>query len=408
MNVQPSDEPWNRPDDVVISARNVSKRFVVHSERATSLKERVVRRRSSSHTFDALHDLTLDIKRGSTVGLIGANGSGKSTTLKVLAGILRPSSGEVVTHGRIASLLELGAGFNAELSGRENVYLNASLLGLSRRETDALFDQILEFSELQEFIDNPVKHYSSGMYVRLGFSVAVHVDPDILLIDEVLAVGDEHFSRKCLNKIAEFQAEGRTILFVSHGLDLVERICDRVVVLDHGVAVYDGDPYFATDELRKILRTDVPDDVPDELPEGDGIQFGAVTFSDRRGGPVLTDIDPGRPLWIRVELDVAQPWLDQVDHIQTVVMGVGGIPIWSMTAEKPELPATGGHWAIDFEIAKAPQVRGRFVIAAQLVRKDGQAIAAHQTRHSFAINTAQGVGLLPLDYRVSVAAGVSA
>jgi len=149
--------------DVVISARNVSKKFVVHTERATSLKERLVRRRTSSHTFDALHDLSLDIERGSTVGLIGANGSGKSTTLKVLAGILRPSSGEVVTNGRIASLLELGAGFNSELSGRENVYLNASLLGLPRRETDGLFDQILEFSELEEFIDNPVKHYSSCM-----------------------------------------------------------------------------------------------------------------------------------------------------------------------------------------------------------------------------------------------------
>ena len=160
-------------------------------------------------------------------------------------------------------MLELGAGFNGELTGRENVYLNASLLGMSRRETDRVFDSIVNFAELEEFIDNPVKHYSSGMYVRLGFAVAVHVDPDVLLVDEVLAVGDEHFARKCLDKIAEFQDDGRTILFVSHGLDLVERICSRGVVLDHGRVVYDGDPYFATGELRKILGTDVPVEIED-------------------------------------------------------------------------------------------------------------------------------------------------
>src|SRR5215213_6809055 len=230
--------------EVAIRAVEVTKRFVIHGQRATSLKGRLVRRRGSEDTsFAALNDVSLTIETGHTVGLIGPNGSGKSTLLKVLAGILRPSSGTVQANGRIASLLELGAGFNGELSGRDNVYLNASLLGLSRKETDGLFDSIVAFSELEDFIDNPVKHYSSGMYVRLGFAVAVHVDPDILLVDEVLAVGDEAFARKCLDKIGEFQREGRTILFVTHSLDLVEQICDRAIVLDHGRVVFDGDPH---------------------------------------------------------------------------------------------------------------------------------------------------------------------
>ncbi|MDQ2957762.1 MAG: ABC transporter ATP-binding protein [Actinomycetota bacterium] len=394
--------------DLAISAHNVSKKFVVHSERATSIKERIVKRKSSHRTFDALHNVSLEIEAGTTVGLIGANGSGKSTLLKVLAGILRPNSGEVVTRGRIASLLELGAGFNGELSGRENVYLNASLLGLSRRETEGLFDEILAFSELEEFIDNPVKHYSSGMYVRLGFAVAVHVDPDILLIDEVLAVGDEHFARKCLDKIAQFQDEGRTILFVTHGLDLVERICDRGVVLDHGNMVFDGDPYFASGALRKILRTDLPSDVPDDLPEDTGVAFGEVTFSDAVGGPARTEIQPGMPLAIRVELDLSQYWAGQVDQLQVVVMGVGNVPIWSMIAEKTDLPQIGGHWKVDFIVPHCPPMGGRFVVGAQLLREDGQPIAAHQTRNAFDVDPGHKVGLLKVDYHCGAMQGVTA
>ncbi len=205
--VTPPAPAGGSPAPPVIVANGVSKRFRSHSERATSLKERFVRRREGrSEDFWALRDVDLSISPGQTVGLIGANGSGKSTLLKVLAGILQPTTGERVVHGRIASLLELGAGFNGELSGRDNVYLNASLLGLSRRETKALFDSMVDFAELAHKIDDQVKHYSSGQYVRLGFAVAVHVDPDVLLVDEVLAVGDEQFQRKCLAKIEQFRA----------------------------------------------------------------------------------------------------------------------------------------------------------------------------------------------------------
>src|SRR5574341_1806949 len=221
--------------DQVIAARGVGKRFLIHHQRATTLKERLLHtRRSQAEEFWALRDIELDIHGGETVGLIGANGSGKSTLLKLLAGILEPTAGTVRVRGRVASLLELGAGFNGELTGRENIYLNASILGLSRREINRNYDSIVDFSGLEQFIDNQVKHYSSGQYVRLGFAVAVHVDPDVLLIDEVLAVGDEAFQAKCLDRVRAFQREGRTIVLVTHALDTVRDICDRAAMLHHG------------------------------------------------------------------------------------------------------------------------------------------------------------------------------
>ena len=242
--------------DPTIVATGVGKRFLLHHKRATSVKERLLlHRQSSSEEFWALRDVDLEIGAGQTVGLIGPNGSGKSTLLKVLSGILAPTTGTVTVRGRIASLLELGAGFNGELTGRENVFLNAAILGLSRRETERYFDDIVGFAELEPFIDNQVKHYSSGQYVRLGFAVAVHVSPDILLVDEVLAVGDESFQRKCLDKIGEFQERGCTILFVTHALDLIPRICSRGVVLDRGRVLHDGDPVEATERLRSLLGT---------------------------------------------------------------------------------------------------------------------------------------------------------
>lgn len=245
------------PGETLISAVEVSKRFASYSRRATSLKERLVRREQAhAEDFWALRGVDLQVGRGETVGLIGPNGSGKSTLLKVLSGILRPNSGSVSVTGRVASLLELGAGFDGELTGRENIYLNSALLGVPKAETDALFDDIVEFSELGEFIEFPVKHYSSGMYVRLGFAVAVHIDPDILIVDEVLAVGDAAFQEKCLNRIEDFQRQGKTILFVSHSAGLVEQLCTRAVLLNHGEVVYDGKPKRALKMLHSLLGVD--------------------------------------------------------------------------------------------------------------------------------------------------------
>src|SRR3984893_18504570 len=218
-----------------IEIDGLGKRFRLLHERYSSLKERMIHLGKIPYEdLWALKDVNLEIYQGETIGLLGHNGSGKSTLLKCIAGILRPTEGEIRTVGRMAALLELGAGFHPELSGRENVFLNASLLGLGRREVERKFDEIVAFAELEEHIDQQVKYYSSGMYVRLGFAVAVNTDPDILLVDEVLAVGDELFQRKCLDKIREFQREGRTIIFVTHTADLVRQICDRAAVLDHG------------------------------------------------------------------------------------------------------------------------------------------------------------------------------
>lgn len=249
-----SDTPVATPDVVVID--RVSKRFTLRKD--NSLKERVVtlgrRGRSHAETFDALTDVSFSIKAGSTIGLMGTNGSGKSTLLKVIGGIIDPTSGNVQRRGRMAALLELGAGFHPDLSGRDNVYLNAAILGLSREQTDAVFDSILAFSEIGDFIDTQVKFYSSGMYVRLAFAVAVHTDPDLLLVDEVLAVGDEAFQRKCMDKIHEFQREGRTIILVSHSAAQVMEICDEGVVLKNGEVAFIGSAAEATRVHREILE----------------------------------------------------------------------------------------------------------------------------------------------------------
>ena len=242
---------------VAIAVRGVSKRFRLAGEQPISLKERVVRRRrSSSVDFWALRGVDLEIDEGQTVGLLGHNGSGKSTLLKLIGGILQPTTGEIAVRGRVASLLELGAGFHPELTGRENVFMNGAILGLSQRELRRRFDDIVEFAELEQFIDTQVRNYSSGMYVRLGFAVAVNVDPDVLLVDEVLTVGDENFQRKCLDRVHELQRDGRTIVVVSHATDLMRRICDRIAVLDHGSLVSFEAPGEAIRLFREHLLQD--------------------------------------------------------------------------------------------------------------------------------------------------------
>ncbi len=219
--------------EVAVDIKDVSKRFRLATGKYNSVKERVIHRSRSSHEdFWALNHVSFKVNEGETIGILGRNGSGKSTLLKCVCGVLQPTSGEVVVRGKLAGLLELGAGFQQDLTGRENVYLNGSMLGMSKKEVDKVFDAIVDFSELEEFIDGPVKFYSSGMYVRLGFAVAVNVDPDILVVDEVLAVGDERFQRKCIDRVKLFQKEGRTIMLVTHSPDQVRFICDRAVVLE--------------------------------------------------------------------------------------------------------------------------------------------------------------------------------
>ncbi len=240
----------------VILVEDVSKTFALRKD--NSLKERIVtlgrRGRHHREEFQSLKGVSFAIPAGSSIALMGPNGSGKSTLLKVIGGIIEPTSGSVLRRGRFAALLELGAGFHPDLSGRDNVYLNASILGLTKEQTDERFDSIVAFAEIGDFIDTQVKFYSSGMYVRLAFAVAVHTDPDILLVDEVLAVGDEAFQRKCMDKIREFQREGRTIVLVSHSAAQVMDICDQGVVLQQGEVAFIGSAAEATKVHREILE----------------------------------------------------------------------------------------------------------------------------------------------------------
>lgn len=231
----------------VIEFKNVSKHFKIYQNRSYSIKEKVInkvlrRNKLEIEKFDVLKDASFKIEKGETIGIIGENGTGKSTTLKIISKILYPDSGEVTVSGKVSALLEVGAGFQPDLTGRENVYLYGSILGLSKAEIDKKYEEIIEFAEVQQFMDTAVKNYSSGMYMRLAFSIAISVDPDILVIDEVLAVGDEAFQKKCINKILSFKKQGKTIVFVSHDMSSVRRICDRVFFIKRGGHMIEGSP----------------------------------------------------------------------------------------------------------------------------------------------------------------------
>ena len=235
-----------------IIVNNVSKIFYVFMDKANSLKEKMLFwKRNKRETREVLKDVSLTIKNGEAVALIGVNGSGKSTLLKLMTKIIYPTTGEIITNGKLTSLLELGAGFHPDFSGRENIYFNASIFGLTKKQIDARLEEIIEFSELRDFIDNPVRTYSSGMFMRLAFAVAINVDADILLVDEILSVGDQHFQEKCLNKMKELKAQGKTMVFVTHSLGSARELCDRAVWLNKGHIQLDGDVNEVIDEYLK-------------------------------------------------------------------------------------------------------------------------------------------------------------
>lgn len=240
-----------------IEVRNMSKQFKVEYDKANTLKTKLIfwdRKKPEFH--QVLNNINLNIKKGETVALIGVNGSGKSTLLKLMTKIIYPTKGTIETDGKLTSLLELGAGFHPDFTGRENIYFNASIFGLTRKEIDARIDDIIEFSELGEFIDNPIRTYSSGMYMRLAFSVAINVDAEILLIDEILAVGDQHFQEKCYNKLRELRDSNKTIVIVTHSLEIVKDLCTRVIWIYKGELRLDGDPTYVVDEYLEQVAQD--------------------------------------------------------------------------------------------------------------------------------------------------------
>ena len=242
-------------EDTVIEVKDLYKNFTVYYDKANTIKERLIRLgKGKKEEREILKNINLKIRKGEVVGLIGVNGSGKSTLLKLMTKIIYPSKGSVETQGKLTSLLELGAGFHPDFSGRENIYFNASIFGLTRKEIDARLNKIIEFSELGNFIDNPVRTYSSGMYMRLAFSVAINVDAEILLIDEILSVGDEHFQEKCFKKLEELKTEGKTIVFVTHGMGSVKRFCTRAIWLHQGVIKKDGKVDEVIEEYVKATK----------------------------------------------------------------------------------------------------------------------------------------------------------
>ena len=288
------------PRAAAITASGLTKVYRKHAQRnqfktlkSALLTGSVLSDLAPDETFTALDDVSFEVPRGSTFGVIGENGSGKSTLLKLVSGITKPTRGSLQVEGRVSALIELGAGFHPEISGRENVVINGIMLGLTRKEVDRRFDEIVEFAELADFIDAPVKTYSSGMYMRLGFAVAIHVDPEVLLIDEVLAVGDEAFTRKCLDKIAEFRRRGKTILFVTHTLGLVEKMCDDALWLRHGKAVRRGDPKRIVD----AYLTYVAGGEDERLAAGQARALAASSGEGRRrgrgGGPAAGRLPRG-------------------------------------------------------------------------------------------------------------------
>lgn len=343
------------------------KSFRLYHERNQYLKATVLKgRRSRYKEFWALKDVSFEVPYGQTFGVIGSNGSGKSTLLKCLTGILTPDKGSVTVKGRVSALLELGAGFHMELTGRENVFLNGAILGLTKKQLEARFDDIVAFAGLEEFIDTPVKNYSSGMFVRLGFAVAAHVDPEVLLIDEVLSVGDETFQRKCAEKIEEFRRDGRTIVFVSHGLSQVEQLCEYVAWINHGDLVEVGR---AADVITKY-RGESHDGkrVDGELGTRWGSQEAEITaagFVDLDGQPItlLTTLQPAR---LRVEYDAHRPLQDTVFGFR--IDTVHGQLVWGTSTRLAgkTMSVLDGPGSVELDVAALPLLEGVYDLSVSI------------------------------------------
>jgi ABC-type polysaccharide/polyol phosphate transport system ATPase subunit len=366
-----------------------------------------------AETFTALQDVSLRVATGETVGVIGPNGSGKSTLLKLVAGITKPTSGTVNVKGRISALIELGAGFHPEISGRENVFINGIMLGLSKREVLQKFEEIVEFAELEEFIDAPVKTYSSGMYARLGFAVAIHVNPDVLLVDEILAVGDQGFTHKCLDKFAEFRRRGKTILLVTHSLSLVERFCDDAVWLDSGLIKAVGDPkrvidaYLSHVESQEEQQLEADDIKTRKMTEtsSEPLTTGEVSMDDmfqvaegRWGSREVEILDvtlvgddgksahvfhSGDRMSVRLHINAEKP-------VSDFVFGVGlfnadGVCCYGTNTDLEQLVSKeiDGEGTVDFTIDSLDLVAGTYKLDVAVHKRDGYPYDYHRLLYTF-------------------------
>jgi ABC-type polysaccharide/polyol phosphate transport system ATPase subunit len=351
----------------VVEADNVSKKFRLVKERNNSLKATIMRgRRVVAEDFWALRDVSFGVRAGETFGLIGENGSGKSTMLKCLTRILRPDQGTVRVDGKVSALLELGAGFHPELSGRENVFLNGAILGLSQKELRRRFDDIVEFAGVEDFIEEPVKNYSSGMYVRLGFSVAINVDPDVLFVDEVLAVGDAAFQRKCFEKFNELRRSGKTVVLVTHGMSAVENLCDRAAWFSHGQLMKVGasrDVVGAYTETVQIERR-VDEDGHERSGTGEGRILG-IELSENGSGPT-SRLHCGGPARVRIHYEMQEPIERPVFALS--VRTLEGLVVTDPTSRDvdcvPDKLEGGGY--VDVEFGSIPLIPGTYDLTVSL------------------------------------------
>lgn len=357
--------------DFAIEARDLSKRFTRHLDRRNSLKERIVRGASRNRVdFWALRNVNLSVPKGSVYGVIGHNGSGKSTLLKLVTGIYRPTSGSLQTNGRVAALIELGAGFHPDMTGRENIRLNGSILGLSKQQITDAMDDIIDFSGLRDFIDDPVKHYSSGMYVRLGFAVAVNMDPDVLLVDEVLAVGDEEFQRKCFDYLYTLRKAGKTIVVVSHGLGQLESLCDEITWLDHGEVQRTGpssqviaaylDRVNAQEAARNLDLKVVRAEEPGSDRAGSGqIRVRSIALTDHEGRP-LQHAETGTTFSFRIELVAQEPILGP--NVRLAIQHEGGALVSMVNNHRfgIDLGTVDGPFTVAADIIDNPLLPARY------------------------------------------------
>ncbi len=391
--------------ETIIDIRNVSKRFSLSQQRGErTLKGAVLEalgRRARRREFWALQDVTLQVERGQTVGLIGSNGAGKSTLLSLISRTSEPTTGTIRTEGRVSSLLELGAGFHPDLSGRENVYLYGAIMGLSRERMRARFDRIVEFAGLAEWIDEPVKHYSSGMYVRLGFAVAVEVDPDVLIIDEVLAVGDAAFQRKSLARIREFRERGKTLLVVSHDLGTIHTISDKLVLLDRGRVVAAGEPDRVVADYQWLSRS--RDKTAGEKEWGTGeVRIESAEFLDAAGRPAQ-EFRRGGPLTVRLRYRARHRIEDPVFGFS--ISTASGVHVYGNNTqiEQFRIPAIEGEGSLCLEFPCLELLAGAYLFSFSTHSADHKT-NYHRLDNSFAVTVTsdrryEGVCHLPVQWR---------
>ena len=377
-------------DPVAIAVRGLGKRYRLRHQGQTTLKTAALRliARGALHEeeFWALRQVTFEVHRGETLGIIGRNGAGKSTLLGLITGTITPTEGTVETRGRISSLLELGAGFHPDLSGRENVFLNGSILGLRRRDIARRLDAIVAFSELERFIDLPVRHYSSGMFVRLAFAVAMEVDPEILIVDEVLSVGDERFREKCRARIGDFRRRGKTFLIVSHEMDTVQSLCDRVLLLERGRTVLEDLPARAVNEYHAINASgEAEEPVAKEWGSREAEIVG-VEVRDARGGE-LERLGAREGFTVRLRWRASQRIADPVFGFALSDAG-GRVLYGTNTAiDGCALPALEGEGSIGLEVGALPLLRGRYFLSFAIHSRD------HRTFHR--IDNCRALSVVP-------------